>query len=125
MTYRYFNPETSMKLLRCDAGELMTLAAQLLDQCHQACDGLELALTCDEWRGVEAIARRIRSGCAMLGADAVWLRARNVEEKARRRCLQPSDLIELANALRALAIDLLRFITRQRATETTELALAA
>jgi hypothetical protein len=114
MTYRQFDPADAMRMLRCDQTELIALALHLLDHCHQAGDGLELALVCGEWRGVNAILQKIRNGCAVLRADRACELARELEHKLRRQTLEAADLKSLAGALRDLAIELLRFVTDAR-----------
>ena len=125
MIYRQFDPADAMRMLRCDQTELIALALHLLDHCHQACDGLELALISGEWRGVNAVLHKIRSGCAVLRAEPACDLAREMEHKMRHQTLAAADLDALAGALRDLAIDLLRFITDTRGEQTLSLALAA
>ena len=125
MTDRQFDPADAMRMLRCDQTELIALALHLLDHCHQACDGLQLALVSGEWRGVNAILQKVRNGCAVLRADAACELARELELKTRRQSLRAEDLRTLASVLRVLAIDLMRFIADARTNEQPELALAA
>ena len=125
MTYRQFDPADAMRMLHCDQTELIALALHLLDHCHQACDGLELALVCGEWRGVDAILQKIRNGCTVLRAERACDLARDLEHKMRRQTLTSADLGSLASALRDLAIDLLRFVTDTRSEPMPDLALAA
>ncbi len=125
MIYRQFDPHDAMCMLRCDQTELVGLALHLLDHCHQACDGLELALLCGEWRGVDAILHKIRNGCAVLRAERACDMARTLEHKAGRQTLDAADVGALAGALRELAIELLRFVTSVRCEPLPELALAA
>ena len=125
MPYRHFDPAETMRVLRCDPSETMMLALHLLDQCHQACDGLEMAVVCGEWRGVAAIANRIRNGCAVLCAQHAGDLARELEVKAMGQSLQAGDLQRMSDCLRALAIDLLTFVTEVRSAEVPALALAA
>ena len=80
MIYRQFDPHDAMCMLRCDQTELVGLALHLLDHCHQACDGLELALLCGEWRGVDAILHKIRNEMKFSGFDELKAQiARDVE----------------------------------------------
>jgi len=125
MTFRQFDPADAMRMLRCDRTELIALALHLLDHCHQACDGLELALVCGEWRGVNSILQKVRNGCAVLRADRACDLARALEHKARRQTLTGADLTALTSALRDLAIELLRFVTDNRGEPMPDLALAA
>lgn len=125
MTDRQFDPADAMRMLRCDQTELIALALHLLDHCHQACDGLELALVSGEWRGVNALLQKIRNGCAVLRAERACELARELEHKMRLQTLAAADLDALAGALRDLAIDLLRFVTDTRGEQRPDLALAA
>ena len=125
MIYRQFDPADAMRMLRCDQTELIALALHLLDHCHQACDGLELALVSGEWRGVNALLQKIRNGCAVLRAERACELARELEHKLRLQTLAAADLDALAGALRDLAIDLLRFVTDTRGEQRPDLALAA
>ena len=125
MIYRQFDPADAMRMLRCDQTELIALALHLLDHCHQACDGLELALVSGEWRGVNALLQKIRNGCAVLRAERACELARELEHKMRLQTLAAADLDALAGALRDLAIDLLRFVTDTRGEQRPDLALAA
>ena len=125
MIERQFDPADAMRMLRCDQTELIALALHLLDHCHQACDGLELALVSGEWRGVNALLQKIRNGCAVLRAERACELARELEHKMRLQTLAAADLDALAGALRDLAIDLLRFVTDTRGEQTPNLALAA
>lgn len=125
MTDRQFDPADAMRMLRCDQTELIALALHLLDHCHQACDGLQLALVSGEWRGVNALLQKIRNGCAVLRAERACELARELEHKMRLQTLAAADLDALAGALRDLAIDLLRFVTDTRGEQRPDLALAA
>ena len=125
MTDRQFDPADAMRMLRCDQTELIALALHLLDHCHQACDGLQLALVSGEWRGVNALLQKIRNGCAVLRAERACDLARELEHKMRLQTLAAADLEALAGALRDLAIDLLRFVTDTRGEQRSDLALAA
>jgi len=125
MTDRQFDPADAMRMLRCDQTELIALALHLLDHCHQACDGLQLALVSGEWRGVNALLQKIRNGCAVLRAERACDLARELEHKMRLQTLAAADLEALAGALRDLAIDLLRFVTDTRGEQRPDLALAA
>ena len=125
MIERQFDPADAMRMLRCDQTELIALALHLLDHCHQACDGLELALVSGEWRGVNALLQKIRNGCAVLRAERACELARELEHKMRLQTLAAADLDALAGALRDLAIDLLRFVTDTRGEQRPGLALAA
>ena len=125
MIERQFDPADAMRMLRCDQTELIALALHLLDHCHQACDGLELALVSGEWRGVNALLQKIRNGCAVLRAERACELARELEHKMRHQTLAATDLDALAGALRNLAIDLLRFVTDTRGEQMPDLALAA
>jgi HPt (histidine-containing phosphotransfer) domain-containing protein len=125
MIERQFDPADAMRMLRCDQTELIALALHLLDHCHQACDGLELALVSGEWRGVNALLQKIRNGCAVLRAERACELARELEHKMRLQTLAAADLDALAGALRDLAIDLLRFVTDTRGEQMPDLALAA
>lgn len=125
MTDRQFDPADAMRMLRCDQTELIALALHLLDHCHQACDGLQLALVSGEWRGVNALLQKIRNGCAVLRAERACELARELEHKMRLQTLAAADLEALAGALRDLAIDLLRFVTDTRGEQRPDLALAA
>jgi HPt (histidine-containing phosphotransfer) domain-containing protein len=125
MIERQFDPADAMRMLRCDQTELIALALHLLDHCHQACDGLELALVSGEWRGVNALLQKIRNGCAVLRAERACELARELEHKMRLQTLAAADLDALAGALRDLAIDLLRFVTDTRGEQRPDLALAA
>ena len=87
MIYRQFDPADAMRMLRCDQTELIALALHLLDHCHQACDGLELALISGEWRGVNAVLHKIRSGCAVLRAEPACDLAREMEHKMRHQVI--------------------------------------
>lgn len=125
MIDRQFDPADAMRMLRCDQTELIALALHLLDHCHQACDGLQLALVSGEWRGVNALLQKIRNGCAVLRAERACDLARELEHKMRLQTLAAADLEALAGALRDLAIDLLRFVTDTRGEQRPDLALAA
>jgi HPt (histidine-containing phosphotransfer) domain-containing protein len=125
MIERQFDPADAMRMLRCGQTELIALALHLLDHCHQACDGLELALVSGEWRGVNALLQKIRNGCAVLRAERACELARELEHKMRLQTLAAADLDALAGALRDLAIDLLRFVTDTRGEQRPDLALAA
>lgn len=125
MTDRQFDPADAMRMLRCDQTELIALALHLLDHCHQACDGLQLALVSGEWRGVNALLQKIRNGCAVLRAERACELARELEHKMRLQTLAAADLEALGGALRDLAIDLLRFVTDTRGEQRPDLALAA
>lgn len=125
MTDRQFDPADAMRMLRCDQTELIALALHLLDHCHQACDGLQLALVSGEWRGVNALLQKIRNGCAVLRAERACDLARELEHKMRLQTLAAADLEALGGALRDLAIDLLRFVTDTRGEQRPDLALAA
>lgn len=125
MIERQFDPADAMRMLRCDQTELIALALHLLDHCHQACDGLQLALVSGEWRGVNALLQKIRNGCAVLRAERACDLARELEHKMRLQTLAAADLEALAGALRDLAIDLLRFVTDTRGEQRPDLALAA
>lgn len=125
MTPPLFDPHRAQHALRCDRTELITLSLHLLDHCHQACAGLEFALMTGDWRGLDAVMQRVRSGCAVLGVASIGERVKALQQRADNRLLRVEDLLSLTEDLRGLTEELLGFVGEARAEPAEPLAMAA